>query len=147
MWPRFLVVLGCTIRSACYTVNVGGKQLNLHDTTGLDEGQGRTVAKHDAIVQLYTLLRKLETGLSLLVFYLRGPRIKESCVVNWRMFWEIIFRRRVPILLAVTGLENEENGMDDWWTQNVEYFVGYKIYPTSVACLTAARGRRKSGQQ
>jgi GTPase SAR1 family protein len=136
--------VGCTFQSTCYTVNIGGKQFKLHDTAGLDEGQGGTVAKHDAIVQLYTLLRKLDSGVSLLVFCMRGPRIKESCVKNWRMFWEIICQRRVPILLAVTGLENEENGMDVWWTQNEEHFVKYEMYPNGVACLTATRGKRRA---
>ena len=45
--------VGCTFRSMCFsTVNVGGKYFNLHDTAGLDEGQG--VAKHDAIMLCIT---------------------------------------------------------------------------------------------
>ena len=133
--------VGCTFQSTRYTVGVNGMLFNLHDTAGLDEARGGTVSKQDAIVQLYTLLRKLETGVSLLVFCMRGPRITESCVKNWRLFWEIICQRRVPILLAITGLENQENGMDSWWTENEEYFMRYEMYPNGVACLTATRGR------
>ncbi|KAF8336741.1 P-loop containing nucleoside triphosphate hydrolase protein [Amanita rubescens] len=140
---------GCTFQSTCFPVNIGNKQFNLYDTAGLDEGQGGTIAKqdaiHDAIVQLYTLLRRLNTGVSLLVFCMRGPRIKESCVKNWRLFHEIICQRKVPIVLAVTGLENEEDGMDYWWTQNKEYFMRYEMYPNGVACITATRGRKMSG--
>ncbi len=136
--------VGCTFQSTRYTVDIGGVLFNLHDTAGLDEAKGGTVAKHDAIVQLYTLLRRLNTGVSLLVFCMRGPRIKESCVKNWRLFHEIICQRKVPIVLAVTGLENEENGMDYWWTQNKEYFMRYEMYPNGVACITATRGKKMS---
>jgi len=136
---------GCTFQSTCFPVNIGNKQFNLYDTAGLDEGQGGTIAKQDAIVQLYTLLRRLDTGVNLLVFCMRGPRIKESCLKNWRLFWEVICQRRVPIVLAVTGLENEEEGMDSWWTQNEEHFMKSEMYPNGVACLTATRGRRRSG--
>ena len=134
--------VGCTFQSTSYTVNIDGILFNLHDTAGLDEARGGTIAKHDAIVQLYTLLRKLETGVNLLIFCMRGPRITESCVKNWRLFREIICQRHVPIILAVTGLENEENGMDAWWKQNQEHFTKYEMYPNGVACLTLTRGRK-----
>jgi hypothetical protein len=138
--------VGCTFRSTSFPVNIGGKRFNVHDTAGLDEGQdgAGTVASHDAIVQLYTLLRRLDTGVSLLVFCMRGPKIKEASVKNWRLFCEIICQRRVPVILAVTGLENEENGMDNWWTENEEYFMGYEMYPNGVACMTATRGKKRS---
>ncbi|KAK2465740.1 hypothetical protein APHAL10511_002284 [Amanita phalloides] len=137
--------VGCTFQSRCYTVDIDGMPFNLHDTAGLDEGQGGTVARQDAIIQLYTLLRRLDTGVSLLVSCMRGPRIKESCIKNWRLFREIICQMRVPIVLAVTGLENEEP-MDNWWTQNEQYFVRNKMYPNGVACVTATRGKQRSSR-
>ncbi|KAK2465751.1 hypothetical protein APHAL10511_002295 [Amanita phalloides] len=113
--------VGCTFQCRCYTVDVDGMRVNLHDTAGLDEGQAGTVAKQDAIIQL-----------------------KESCIKNWRLFREIICQRRVPIVLAVTGLKNEEPDMDKWWIQNEEYFMRYEMYPNGVACTTATRGRQRS---
>jgi len=133
--------VGFTFKSTCFTVNIGDKQFGLHDTAGLDEGQGGTVPKQDAIVQCYELLRKLHTGVSLLIFCMRGPRIKASCVQNWRLFWDIICQRRIPVILAVTGLENEEK-MDDWWKQNKEHFRKNEIHPNDVACITATRGKK-----
>ncbi|KAF8336747.1 hypothetical protein F5887DRAFT_565701 [Amanita rubescens] len=76
---------------------------------------------------------------------MRGPRINKSGVKNWRLAHEIICQRRVPIVLVVTGLENEENGIDDWWTQNGESFMSREMYPTCVACVTAIRRMRISG--
>ena len=136
--------VGCTFQSTHYTVSIGGGvQINLYDTAGLEEGQGGTVSNHDAIVKLYTLLRRLENGVSLLIFCMRGPRIKESCVKNWRLFREIICQKCVPIVLAVTGLENEADGMDNWWTQNEGHFTKYEMHPNGVACITATRGRKR----
>ena len=142
--------VGCTFQSTCYTINIGsGMQINLYDTAGLEDGWGGTVSNHDAIVKLYTLLRRLEDGVSLLIFCMRGPRIKESCVKNWRLFREIICQGRVPIVLAVTGLENEANGMDNWWTQNEGHFMKYGISPNGVACIPAtmeSSGRHTLGE-
>lgn len=134
--------IGCTFKSTAYNVSVDGTMFKLHDTAGLDEGQGGGIVKQHAILQLYELLRKLNEGVNLLIFCMRGPRIKESVFRNWQLFWDIICQRRVPILLAITGLENEED-MDAWWGRNQEHFKRYQIYPSSVACITATRGRRR----
>ncbi len=133
--------VGCTFKSTCFTVSIGDKKFALHDTAGLNEGQGGTIAKHDSIVQCYELLRKLHTGVNLLIFCMRGPKIKGSCPQNWELFWDIICQRRIPIILAITGLENEEK-MDDWYPRNRGYFRKYAIYPNDVACITATLGKK-----
>src|SRR6266550_1328881 len=133
--------VGCTFESTCFPVNIGDKKYHLHDTAGLDEGQSGRVAKQDAIVQCYELLRKLHTGVNLLIFCMRAPRIKESCAQNWKLFWDIICQRRIPVILAITGLENEES-MDDWYTRNKEHFRKYEIHPYDVACVTGIRGKK-----
>ena len=138
---------GCTFKSTCFSVHIGEKKFHLHDTAGLDEGQGGTVTKDDAIVQCYELLRKLHTGVNLLIFCMRAPRIKESCSQNWKLFWDIICQRHIPIILVITGLENEEKSMDDWYTRNKEHFRGYDIHPHAVACVTGIRGKKmRSGE-
>ncbi len=135
--------VGCTFESTRFTVNIGDKKFHLHDTAGLDEGQGGTIAKHGAIVQCYELLRKLHTGVNLLIFCMRAPRIKESCAQNWKLFWDVICQRRISVILAITGLENEVK-MDDWYARNKEHFRGYEMHswhPHAVACVTGIRGK------
>lgn len=132
---------GRTFQSSAYDVFINDTTFKVHDTAGLDEGQGGSVGNQRAIVQLYELLRKLEDGVSLLVFCMR-PRVKGSCTRNWLLFWDIICQRRVPILLAVTGLEFEED-MDAWWGRNQENFAIKEMYPTGVVCITATRGKRR----
>ncbi|KAF5378186.1 hypothetical protein D9615_007550 [Tricholomella constricta] len=138
-------VNGCTFTSARYTIDFLDTKFNVYDTAGLDEGEAGTVPKQKAIVQLFRLLKSLDTGVNLLVFCMRGPRIKEAAHKNWRLFHEIICRRQVPIILAVTGLE-QETDMDDWWVRNKGAFQRYEMYPQGVACITATRGKLlKSG--
>ncbi|KAF8635777.1 hypothetical protein AX17_003853 [Amanita inopinata Kibby_2008] len=136
--------VGCTFKSNRYTAKIDQSLFFIHDTAGLDEGQTGTVPREDAIVQLYQLLRNLESGVNLLIFCMRAPRIKESCYRNWRLFREIICRDRVPIVLAITGLEAEDN-MDDWWRREKMAFTRYEMFPHGVACLTATRGKEKKG--
>ena len=56
-------------------MDIEGTLFNLHDTVGLEEAQGGTVAqlaKYNAILQFYSLHRKLETG-GLPISCMRGP--------------------------------------------------------------------------
>lgn len=132
---------GCTFQSARHLIHIEGFPYHIYDTAGLDEGDTGTVPKNDAIVQLFRLLKSLETGVNLLVFCMKGPRIKEAGHKNWRLFYEIICRRQVPIVIAITGLELESN-MDDWWLRNKGAFQEYGMFPQGVACITATRGKR-----
>ncbi|TFK35910.1 hypothetical protein BDQ12DRAFT_699908 [Crucibulum laeve] len=132
---------GCTFNSSPYNVTLAGKLFKLHDTAGLDEGEGGRVPKSDAIVKLYSLIKSLDAGVSLLIFCMRGPRIKDAAHKNWRLFHEIICQNQVPIAIAITGLEAEED-MDEWWPKNKGAFQAYGMNPAGVACITATRGKR-----
>jgi len=115
----------------------------LYDTAGLEEGDQGRVPKADAIVKLYTLLKQLEDGVSLLVFVMR-PKITDSVVSNWRLFQEVICKSQVPTVIVITGLESEED-MDDWWVQNKETFRKYGISADGNAGVTATKGKKKRG--
>ncbi|KXN86749.1 hypothetical protein AN958_09744 [Leucoagaricus sp. SymC.cos] len=135
---------GCTFESRSYDVNVLGKPVTLWDTAGLDEGDAGRVPKSEAIVLLYKLLRSLSDvgGVSLLMFVMRQPRLKSSTPQNWKLFKDIICQSQVPIVIAITGCELEEN-MDRWWWTNKGTFQAYGISPVGFACITASRGRRR----
>ncbi|KAG6916832.1 hypothetical protein DXG01_005217 [Tephrocybe rancida] len=138
-------VRGVTLSNTRYEVDIEGITYNVYDTAGLDEAKTGSVSKQQAITQLYSLLKSLDTGVNLLIFCYRAPRIRDTTHKNWRLFYEIICLRQVPIVLAITGLEQEEN-MDDWWIRNKGAFQEYEIHPNGIACITATRGRqRRSG--
>ncbi|RXW15617.1 hypothetical protein EST38_g10239 [Candolleomyces aberdarensis] len=141
--------MGCTFKSTAYTHQLSGHDLVLWDTAGLNEGDQGTVTDMKAVTSLYTLLKKLEGGVSLLVFCIRAPRINDAAHKNWQLFQEIICQKRVPIVMAVTHLENEDS-MDDWWMENENRFRRYGMNPCSeygsgVACITASKGKVRKG--
>lgn len=118
-----------------------GTSFKFWDTAGLNEGEGGRVPNVEAIVRLYQLIMSLHDGISLLVFVMRAPRIKDASVKNWILFREIICRSQVPAVIAVTGLEGEYN-MDAWWTQNQNTFRSQGINPADHACVSGTRGKQ-----
>jgi len=134
---------GCTFTSTPYDVQMpDGSRITYWDTAGLDEGERGTVTAKDAIVNLYRLIRMLDDGVCLLIYCMRGPRINESLVRNYKMFYSAFCLEKVPIVLVVTGLE-EEPVLDDWWSRNEALFQRYHMMFAGHACVTATRGKEK----
>ncbi|KAJ8592417.1 hypothetical protein M405DRAFT_52666, partial [Rhizopogon salebrosus TDB-379] len=134
---------GCTFQHHSYILPVHGRNFKFFDTMGLDEAKGGAMERSVAISKLYKLITGLDRdgGISLLMFCMREPRIKHTTQRNWKVFHEIICKKQVPIILVVTGLENEENSMDAWWWDNRGKFEHQGIHPDDTACITAIRGR------
>jgi len=131
---------GCTFQSDSYILPMHDRNYRFFDTAGLEEGEKGTVERPTAIANLYKLISGLDDGISLLMFCMRGPRIKNATYKNWKLFHDVICKKEIPTLLVVTGLENEEN-MDKWWVDNKGTFENQGICPNSIACITAIRGR------
>ncbi|OAX37961.1 hypothetical protein K503DRAFT_201525 [Rhizopogon vinicolor AM-OR11-026] len=131
---------GCTFQHQAYELPVHDRNFTIYDTAGLNEGDRGTVNRAAAMAALYRLITGLDGGINLLVFCMRGPRIKKATHENWKVFHEIICKKEVPMVLVVTGLENEEN-MDEWWWTNRGTFEEQGIRPDATACITATRGR------
>ncbi|TFK19613.1 hypothetical protein FA15DRAFT_723618 [Coprinopsis marcescibilis] len=145
---------GCTFRATPYSVNVSGYSLTLWDTPGLNEGNEGTLTHIEAVANIYGLLKSLEDGVSLLVFCMRGPRIRDAAQKDWKLFREIICKKRVPVVVIITHLEWEHYSMEDWWTRNEKTFRAYEMnpttdyHPTGVACITTIKGKlRKHGYE
>lgn len=136
---------GVTFESTPYNTTLAvPKDLDimLWDTAGLNEGDKGTVATKDAIANLYRLIRRLDEGISLLVFCMRGPRITENTVKNYKMFYSVLCQKKVPIVLLVTGGESLQNG---WLEQNAPHFQKEKMQFADRACVTAAKGKMQRG--
>lgn len=136
---------GTTKESKPYIINIGGKDFRIYDTAGFDDGEGCQVPAITAVVQLYKLLKELD-GVSLLVYCMRGPRVKESAKANWMLFYQIICSKQVPIVAVITGLEEEEK-MREWWPRNRHVFEKCGLCPVDVACITAIEGKNRVYQQ
>jgi len=128
-----------------YSVEIDGMQLKLWDTSGINDGNRSEVVTKQAVGNLHGLIQRLEDGVSLLVFCVRGPRINDTVIENYRIFHSVFCQRKVPVVLVVTGLEQEEP-MDAWWPANEAIFRRQEILFAGHACVTATKGKVKSGK-
>jgi len=128
---------GCTPSSKCYSVRHGDDIYTLWDTAGLNEADDGTVSSQAAVQNLLDLVK--DHGVNLLVYCIR-ERFPNIIRVNYDLFWGIICRKEVPILLVVTGLEGKED-MDDWWYENQKTIKKMKMSFDGHACITSWKGR------
>jgi hypothetical protein len=155
--------LGYTSKSQWYAGSICDQDYTFWDTIGLNEGEQGNMPDVKAVTSLYHLLRGLSDkgGVSLLVFCMRAPRITDAGHKNWVFFREIVCQQKVPTVIAVTYLEQED--MDMWWAKNELAFIKrYSIIPSEdvhrefsggegvhsdpgVACITSSRGKYKNG--
>ncbi|KXN83772.1 hypothetical protein AN958_01099 [Leucoagaricus sp. SymC.cos] len=135
------LAVGCTFESSPYRITIDGTQYTLWDTAGLNEGDAGSVPADTALGHLRDLVEKLKDGLSLLVYCIRGARYRDIIKVNYDLFTEIICQGEVPVVIVVTGLENEER-MEDWWTMNQNEFTSRGMNFAGHACVTTTKGKK-----
>ena len=113
----------------------------------------RNSPAQQAITNLVALVRQLSAndsragGVSLLVYCIRGTRLREIIRVNYDLFWGIICNEQVPIVLVITGLENEDD-MDSWWRDNRgELEETMEMRFDGHVCVTSTKGKlNKAGR-
>ncbi|KAG1716083.1 hypothetical protein ID866_1055 [Astraeus odoratus] len=138
---------GCTMTSTEYVFNIGPARVRLWDTVGLEEpelGENTCLAAIEKAVQLIKSLNGAG-GISLLLFCIRGSRLTSTTQSNYRLFYEILGRKEVPIALAITHLEREQQ-MEDWWPRNVKLLERYGIAAAGHACVTGLAEHSKHQQ-
>jgi hypothetical protein len=119
-------------------IKSAAKKYRVWDTAGLNEGDNGNVPTREAFEKLSNLVQ--ERGVNLLVFCMRGPRLKEISRVNYDLFWGIVCQGKVPIMVVVTGLEEEEI-MDQWWDRNKTEFERRGMEFKEHACVTTTKGK------
>jgi len=122
-----------------YILPVHGRNFRFFDTAEVIEKELDTVGRSVAIVKLHNLIAGLDGGINLLMFCMRGPKINNATYQNWKIFHDILCKKKIPFVLVVTGLGGRN--MDEWWWDNRGTFEDQGIYPVETACITAIRGR------
>lgn len=136
-----------TLKSTRYTLPLRGAEVRIWDTVGLEEPTMGVSGYLSAIEKAHTLVRDLGNagGVDLLLFCIRGSRITATTQGNYRLFYEVLCNKEVPIALVVTNLEREAK-MDDWWVRNEEYIKMYGIHSVGHACVTGVEEDEKYGE-
>jgi hypothetical protein len=111
---------GTTFEHQGCVIKFDEQYLNVYDTAGLNETVGRELSAHDTLQQLYDLLHSLK-GINLLVFVMRF-RITKNTVDNYRLIRAILCEEKIPIVVAITGREYE-NDNESWWEKNKANFA------------------------
>ena len=130
--------LGCTLEYKRHLLDLGDQHFAIWDTAGLDEGSQGSVPAEKAETYLKQLLHELakNNGVDLLVYCVRGTRVRSALLTNYHIFYSAICRKKVPIVIVITGLENQEDSMETWWYKNEPQFSLLKMYFDSHACVT-----------
>lgn len=133
--------VGCTFRYQCHQVLLDGLNVNLWDTVGLDEGTEGTIPARQAENSLKAFLRHISrwNGIDLLLYCVRGTRVRQALLRNYNIFYAAICRKKVPVALIVTGLENFEGDMEAWWTEHEKDLTKHGMRFDAHACVTTMR--------
>ena len=94
------------------------------DATVSDGGLGLPAGNTEfnlAVIRLYRLLNDLDESVSLTILVDRGPRMTESTMQNYRMFYDIICRKDIPAVLILTGMEGQSS---DRWEESMDGIQG-----------------------
>lgn len=132
---------GCTLDSTLYETDVGDYHLRIYDTVGLNEPHLGAEHYLVAIEKAHRLITALNDtgGVHLLVFCVRGGRITATTQHNYRLFYEFLCCRLVPVALVITNLESE-TPMEQWWQRNAHEFTRFGINVVAHACVTCTPG-------
>lgn len=130
---------GCTSSSERYSVEICSQRFILFDTAGLNEGTEGTVPAAKAEKQLKSLLRELTSpgsdGIGLLMYCVHSTTAPHALARAYNTFYAGIRKKKVPIVIVVTGLE-KETCMENWWDTNGKKFEDHGMQFADHACVT-----------
>ena len=126
-----------TMDSKEHTFDIGFTKVQMWETVGLNEPESDTTGYLDAVEKIIQLVKSLNAagGISLFLFCIREDRITATTQSNYRLFYEILGRKEVPVALVITHLECEQH-MEDWWPRNEKLLEHYGIASAGHACVT-----------
>lgn len=134
--------MGCTSYHKRHLVTISGQRFVLFDTAGFGEGPAGRVPDAEARRQLKSLLRQLMSssrspshGIDLLVYCMSSRTFTLPAIIRtYDTFYARVCRKKVPIVIVITGLEKEPN-MESWWDKNKGNFENMRF--AGHACVTA----------
>jgi small GTP-binding protein len=132
----------CTLHWQKYPIQFNDASYNVFDTVGLEEPQQGIPQYLNAVENTYWLIQDLERqgGIDLLMFCMRAGRLTPTLENNYRLFYEFLCDKKVPIIVVITHLETVVGEMDNWWERNRAMFNERGVYIAGHACITTIQG-------
>ncbi|KAG6331549.1 hypothetical protein ID866_7541 [Astraeus odoratus] len=126
-----------TLSSTEHRFPVGSHSFRIWDTVGFDQPDIGSQGFIPAIGKAYKLIHEVTEagGINLLLFCLRGSRVTMTVQSNYRLFYEVLCDKKVPIGLVITYLEHEDD-MEDFWRRNENTLTQFGIKSVGHACVT-----------
>ncbi|KAG1720497.1 uncharacterized protein EDB91DRAFT_1177960 [Suillus paluster] len=123
-------------------VTIASQRFALFDIAGLNEETASTALDKE---KLKGLLRELTSagseGIGLLVYCVRCTTLRRALIRNYNLFYSAICKKKVPIVVVVTGLDIERD-MESWWTTNGKDFKSRGMHFQDHACVTTLHSYR-----
>ncbi|KAL4077906.1 hypothetical protein J3A83DRAFT_1687619 [Scleroderma citrinum] len=109
-------VEGCTLDSTEHRLIADTFCLRIFDTVGLNCTAVEEIEYLNAIQNAHKLIKALNHagGVDLLLFCFPARRITDSQRASYKLFQEYLCEKKVPVVMIVTHLEEEEV-MEQWW--------------------------------
>lgn len=128
---------GCTKTNQAYPLILNNESYTIWDTVGLEQPMMDNAGYLYAIEQVCQLIKDLSKtgGVDLLLFCHRRGRITTTTQRNYRLLYEVVCRKSVPIAIVITHLEQEKR-MEDWWDQNAAICQQRGIEVSGHACVS-----------
>ncbi|KAH7925307.1 hypothetical protein BV22DRAFT_1129143 [Leucogyrophana mollusca] len=128
---------GCTSDMQRYDVHVAGRLLHLWDTVDLNQPSSEANNHLVTIEKTYKLIRSFEQtgGVSLLIYCMRGDKISAAAQSNYRLFYEILCGKQVPVIFIFTN-PGDKPFATDWWEVHQGMFDGLGMHSVGHACVT-----------
>ncbi|MEK8053155.1 GTPase [Ideonella sp. DXS22W] len=135
--------LGVTSKAHLYRpFQHGSHSIELIDTVGLHESVHGTIPPEQAMQQLLDLLCKSKDGYNVLIHVTKAGRITEHHDQDHTFFVEKLTQRQVPVILAITGCENDDP-MSSWLDRHGSAFARFG-YQAKVPTCFASGGALES---
>lgn len=110
--------LGVTSKPHHYSpFEFDARTIEVIDTVGLHESSFGTVPAEQAVMHLIDILSSAKDGFNLLIHVAKAGRITKEHEEDYDFFVNKMTQRRIPVLLAVAGCENE-SPMSSWVSRN-----------------------------
>ncbi|KAG1837926.1 hypothetical protein DFJ58DRAFT_734117 [Suillus subalutaceus] len=129
----------CTLHYEAYDVTIENVPYRIYDTAAADNSRVDPIGFLNAISNADKLMKELRKkgGVALLLYCIKAGMMPTMFVTNYRLFYEFLFEKKIPVAVVVTNLEREDC-MDDWYTRNKGWFSSHAVKCIGHACITAA---------